>query len=129
MCPAPDHLFFLTLLVMSRTFISALCPRCLSLSLYAMLSILFPLLSVRPQVSSVLARRVSIYLSHNSLQHTGVVHVSLQADDKVTFNEILVFGVCSPACQDSSLYLFDLVLFIDAVVLRSGIHSLFAHSP
>ena len=50
-------------------------------------------------------------------QHTGVVHLSLQADGKVAFEDIPVFGVCRPACHDSSLYLFVLVLFLEAVVL------------
>ena len=54
-------------------------------------------------------------------QHTGVVHLSLQADGKVAFEDIPVFGVCRPAYHDSSLYLFVLVLFRDAVVL-SQVH-------
>ena len=53
----------------------------------------------------------------HSWQHTGVVHLSLQADGKVAFGDIPVFGVCRPACHDSSLYLFVLVLFLEAVVL------------
>ena len=38
----------------------------------------------------------------HSWQHTGVVHLSLQADGKVAFEYIPVFGVCRPACHDSS---------------------------
>ena len=57
----------------------------------------------------------------HSWQHTGVVHLSLQADGKVAFEYIPVFGVCRPACHDSSLYLFVLVLFLEAVVL-SQVH-------
>ena len=57
----------------------------------------------------------------HSWQHTGVVHLSLQADGKVAFEDIPVFGVCRPACHDSSLYLFVLVLFLEAVVL-SQVH-------
>ena len=57
----------------------------------------------------------------HSWQHTGVVHLSLQADGRVAFEDIPVFGVCRPACQDSSLYLFVLVLFLEAVVL-SQVH-------
>ena len=41
-----------------------------------------------------------------SWQHTGVVHPSLQADFKVAFEDMPVFGVCCPACHNSSLYLF-----------------------
>ena len=44
-----------------------------------------------------------------------------QADGKVAFEDIPVFGVCRPACQDSSLYLFVLALFLEAVVL-SQVH-------
>ena len=57
----------------------------------------------------------------HSWQHTGVVHLSRQADGKVVFEDVHVFGVCRPACHDSSLYLFVLVLFLDAVVL-SQVH-------
>ena len=57
----------------------------------------------------------------HSWQHTGVVHLSLQADGKVAFEEIPVFGVCRPVCHDYSLYLFVLVLFLEAVVL-SQVH-------
>ena len=42
----------------------------------------------------------------HSWHHTGVVHLSLQADGTVDCEDILVFGECRPACHDSSLYLF-----------------------
>ena len=58
---------------------------------------------------------------YHSWQHTGVVHLSLQSDGKVAFEDIPVFGVCRPACHDSSLYLFVLVLFLEAVEL-SQVH-------
>ena len=54
-------------------------------------------------------------------QHTGVVHLSLQADGKVALEDVLVFGICRPVCHDSSLYFFVLVLFLEAVVL-SQVH-------
>ena len=57
----------------------------------------------------------------HSWQHTGVVHLSLQADGNVAFEDVPVFGVCRPACHDSSLYLFVMVLFLEAVVL-SQVH-------
>ena len=63
---------------------------------------------------------VQLAICH-SWQHRGVVHLSLQADGKVAFEDIPVFGVCRPACHDSSLYLFLLVLFLEAVVL-SQVH-------
>ena len=34
----------------------------------------------------------------HSWEHTGVVYLSLQADGKVAFEDIPVFGVCRPAC-------------------------------
>ena len=70
---------------------------------------------VRPQVYYVLVWSVPRW------QHTGVVHLSLQADSKVAFEDVPVFGVCRPACHDSSLYLFVLVIFLEAVVL-SQVH-------
>ena len=57
----------------------------------------------------------------HSWQHTGVIHMSLQADGNVAFEDVPVFGVCRPACHDSSLYLLVLVLFLEAVVL-SQVH-------
>ena len=63
----------------------------------------------------------------HSWQHTGVVeglHLSLQADGKVAFEDIPVFSVCRPACHDSSLYLYVLVIFLEAVVL-SQLHVTF----
>ena len=60
-------------------------------------------------------------ICHN-WQHRGGVHLSLQADGKFAFDDIPAFGVFHPACRDSSLYLFVLVLFIEAVVL-SQVHA------
>ena len=57
----------------------------------------------------------------HSWQNTGVVHLSLQADGKAAFEDSPAFGVCRPACHDSSLYLFVLVLFLEALVL-SQVH-------
>ena len=53
----------------------------------------------------------------HSWQHTCVAHLSLQADGMVAFEDGPVFGVCRPACRDSSLYLSVLVIFHEAVVL------------
>ena len=64
--------------------------------------------SVLPQVCSVLVWSVSRSLNHMS-------------DGNVAFEDIPVFNVCRPACHDSSLYLFVLVLFLDAVVF-SQVH-------
>ena len=53
----------------------------------------------------------------HSWQHTEVVHLSLQTDGKVAFEDVPVFDICRPACHDSSLYLFVLVLFSETVLL------------
>ena len=45
------------------------------------------------------------------------LHLSLRADGKDAFEDIPMSDVCRPACHDSSLYLFVLVIFLDAVVL------------
>ena len=47
--------------------------------------------------------------------------MSLQADGKVAFEDIPVLSVCRPACHDSSLYLFVLALFLEAIML-SQVH-------
>ena len=80
------------------------------LSLYVMLSILLSIL-VCAAASLFCACLVSVQVS------APYVHLSLQADGKVACEDIPVFGVCRPACHDSSLYLFVLVLFLEAVVL------------
>ena len=89
------------------------------LYLYVMLSILLSIL-VCAAASLFCACLVSVQVSAplcHSWQHTGVVHLSFQADGKVAFEDVPVFGVCRPAYHDSSLYLFVLVLFLDDVVL------------
>ena len=49
--------------------------------------------------------------------------MTLRADGKVAFEDIPVFGICRPACHDSSLYLFVLVLFLEAVgLVLSQVH-------
>ena len=55
-------------------------------------------------------------ICHN-WQHIGVVHLSLQADVKVAFEDIPVFRVCRPVCHDSSLYLWVHVICLYVVVL------------
>ena len=59
----------------------------------------------------------------HSWQHTGVVHMSLQADGKVAFADVPVFGVCAQPAMvlRCSPYLFVLVIFLEAVVL-SQVH-------
>ena len=53
----------------------------------------------------------------DSWQHMGVVRLSLQADGKVAFEDIPVFGVCRPADHDSSLNFVVLRIFLDALAL------------
>ena len=98
-CPAHDHFICLTLLIISMTFVFFLTQMLVCLSLYVMLRILL----------SILVCATATLLCH-SWHHTGVVHLSLQADGKVALEDIPVFGVCRPACRESSLYLLVLVI-------------------
>ena len=72
-----------------------------------------------------------LYTICHSRQHTGGVHLSLQADGKVAFDGTPVFGVCRSACHDASLYFFVLVIFLEDVVFfpstRNLGHFLSAH--
>ena len=90
------------------------------LSLYVMLSILLSIL-VCAAASLFCACLVSVQVSAPYVIAGRVVHLSLQTDGKVAFEDVPAFGVCRPACHDSSLYLFVLVLFLEAVVL-SQVH-------
>ena len=122
--PAQDHFLFLTVLIISMTCVLSLTQMLVFLSLYVMLIILLSIV-VCAAASLFCACLVSVQVSAPyviySWQHTGVVHLSLQADGNVAFEDVPVFGVCRPACHDSSLYLFVLVLFLEAVVL-SQVH-------
>ena len=70
---------------------------------------------------------ICIIICH-SWQHTAVVHLSLQAGGKVALDDIPVFGVCRPACHDSSLYLYVLVVFLEVVALSQvGFNMLYQH--
>ena len=120
-CLAQDHFIVLTVLIISMTFVLSLSQMLVFLSLYVMLSILLSIL-VCAAASLFCACLVSVCTICHSWHHTGVVHLSLQADSKVAFEDIPVFGVWRPACHDSSLYLFVLVLFLEAVVL-SQVHA------
>ena len=73
------------------------------LSLYVMLSILLSIL-VCAAASLFCASLVSVHVSAPYViagSNTGVVHLSVQADGKVSFEDVPVFGVCRPACHDS----------------------------
>ena len=123
-CPAQDHFIFLTVLIISMTFVLSLTQMLVFLSLYVMLSILLSIL-VCAAASLFCACLVSVqvsapYVIAGSTQEL-YTFLSLQADGKVAFEDIPVFGICRPACHDSSLYLFVLVLILEAVVL-SQVH-------
>ena len=102
------------------SFVLSLTQMLVLLSVYVMLSILVSIL-VCAAASLFCACFVSVqvsapYVIAGSTQE-NFVHLSLQADGNVAFEYIPVFGVGRPACHDSSLYLFVLVLFLEAVVL------------
>ena len=96
------------------------------LSLYVMLSILLSILvcATASLFCACFGQCPCLCTICHSWQHTGVVHLSLQADGKVASEDIPVFGICRPACHDSSLCIFVLVLFLEAVVL-SYVHVTF----
>ena len=121
-CPAQDHFIVLTVLI-SMTFVLSLAHMLVFLSLYVMLSFSFHFgLYGSKFVLGLFGQCLGLCTVWHSWQHTGVVHLSLQADGKVVFKDVPVFGVCRPACHDSSLYLFVLVIFLEAVVL-SQVHA------
>ena len=60
------------------------------------------------KVCSVLVWSVSRSLHHVSQLAAQRRCRSLQADGKIDFEDIPVFGVCRPACHDSSLCVFVL---------------------
>ena len=101
-CPAQDHFIVLRVLIISITFVLFLNQMLVFLSLYVILSILLSIL-VCAAASLFCACLVSVQVSApcHSWQHTGVVHLSLQADGNVAFEDITVFGVCRPACHNS----------------------------
>ena len=119
-CPALDHLIFLTVLII---YIYDLCPLPdpdVGLSILVRdvehTSFHFGLYG-RKFVLCLFGQCPGLCTICHSWQHTGVVQLSLQADGKVAFEYIPVFRVCRPACHDFSLYLFVVVLFLEAIVL------------
>ena len=129
-CPGPFHFFhsvhyiyIYIYIYIYMTFVLSMIQMLVFLSLYVMLSILLSIL-VCAAASLFCNCLVSVQVSAPYViagSTHGVVHPSLQADGKVAFEDIPVLGICRPACQDSSLYLFVLVLFLEAVVL-SQVH-------
>ena len=117
-CPGPFHFSH------SVHYIYDFCPlpdiNVGLLSLYVMFSVLLSIL-VCAAASLFCACLVSIQVSAPYVIAGSKQELSVQADGKVDFEDIPVFGICRPACHDSSLYLFVLVLFLEAVVL-SQVH-------
>ena len=62
------------------------------------------------QTQACVTIKFGTYILYHSWQHTWVVHMSLQTNDKVAFEEI-------PVTYSAHPYLFVLVLFLEAVVL------------
>ena len=84
------------------------------LSLYVMLSIILSILFCAA-ASLFCACLVSVQVSvPYAIVRLHAVHLTLQADSTVAFENIPGFGLCRPACRDSSLYLFVLVIFLEA---------------
>ena len=104
-CPAQDHFIFLTVLIIYMTFVLPLTHMLVFLSLYVMLSILLSIL-VCVAASLFCACLVSVQVSAPYVIASSTQELSLQADGKVDFEDVPVFGVCRPACHDSSLCLF-----------------------
>ena len=123
-CPAQDHFIVLTVLIITMTVVLSLTQMLVFLSLYdsdvEYTSFHFGLCS-RKFVLCLFGQCPCLCIICHSWQHTGIVYMSLQADCNVAFEDIPVFGVCRPACHDSSLYLFVQVIFLEAVVL-SQVH-------
>ena len=97
-CPAQDHFIFLTLLILSLTFcplpdpdvgLSILVCDVEHTSFHFSRTFVMCLFGKCPGLCTI---------CHNSWQHTRVVHLSLQTNGKVAFEEMPVFGVCRPAC-------------------------------
>ena len=118
-CPAQDHFICLTVLIISMTFVLSLTQMLIFLSLYVMLSILLSIL-VCDSSSLSCACLVSVQVSapYVIAGSTQELYTCLFRQMARLLLEISrCFGVCRPACHDSSLYLFVLVLFLEAVVL------------
>ena len=113
-CPEADqyHFIFFTLLIISMTFVFSLTQMLVFLSLYVMLSILISILVCA--AASLFCTCCLCTICHSRHCLAAVMSCTPVS---VAFEDIPVFGVCRPACHDSSLYLFVLVIFLEAVAL------------
>ncbi len=98
------------------SFVLSLTQMLVFLSLYVMLSILLSI-SVCAAASLLCA-----YLVRVQVSAPYVVYRSIQELHTCPFRQMAmsVFGICRPACHNSSLYLFVLVLFLQTVVVPSA---------
>ena len=120
--PTQDYFICLTVLIISMTFVLSLTQMLVFLSLYVMLSILLSIL-VCAAASLSCACLVSVLVSapYVIAGSTHELHTCLfRQMARLLLKISKVFGTCRPACHDSSLYLFVLVLFLEAVVLSQG---------
>ena len=122
MCPAQDHFIFLTVLIISMTFVLSLTQMLVFLSLYVMLSILLSIF-VCAAASLFCACLVSVHVSApyviaGSTQELYTCLFRQMARLLLKISQCLAYAT---HCHDSSLYLFVLVLFLEAVVL-SQVH-------
>ena len=90
MCPVQDLFFWYLLLVSFMPFVLFLTEMLVLLSLYVMLIILLS----SNCVMCLFGQCPGLCTICHSWQHTGVVHLSRQADGKVDFEEIPVFCGC-----------------------------------
>ena len=100
-CPAQDHFILFTLLIISMTFVPL--PDT-DIGLHIIVcdvehtSFHFGLRG-RKFVLCLFGQCPGICPIYHSWQHTGVVHIYLQADGKVAFEDTPVFGVSRPAAM------------------------------
>ena len=116
-CPVQDNFIFLTVYTISITFVLSPDPD-VGPSIFVCdaehISFHFGLCG-RKFVLCLFGQCPGLCTICHSWQHTGVVHLTLQPDGKVAFEDIPVFS--RSACHDSSSYLFVLVIFLEAMVL------------
>ena len=95
-CPAQDHFIFLTVLIISMTFVLSLTQMLVFLSLYVMLSILISIL-VCAGASLFCACLVSVQVSAPFVipgSKQELYTCLFRQNGKVAFEDVPVFGVC-----------------------------------
>ena len=119
-CPAQDHFIFLTVLIISKTFVLSLTQTLVFLYLYVMLSILLSILVCAATILFCVCL-VSVQVSAPYVI-AGCTHELYTCLFRQMARLLLKMSrYLAYACHDSSVYLFVLVLFLDALVL-SQVH-------